>query len=150
MSDLRDLYQEVILDHSRSPRNFGVPEGANRSCEGYNPLCGDRYTVHAVVEGDVVQRVGFEGDGCAISKAAASTMTQAVEGMSRDEVSRLFETFHGLVTGELDVFDAVDELDKLAVFSGVSAFPMRVKCATLAWHTLQGALAGTGESVTTE
>ena len=140
MSDLRDLYQEVILDHSRSPRNFGVPAGADLVCDGFNPLCGDHYTVHVAVDGGLVTEVGFEGDGCAISKAAASTMTEAVKGRTLDDVAILFEAYRSMVTGHPCVVEV--PLGKLAVFEGVSEFPMRVKCATLAWHALKGALAG--------
>lgn len=148
MSDLSDLYQELILDHGRSPRNRGVPEGANHTCEGYNPLCGDRFTVHAKVADGVVEAVGFEGTGCAISTAAASTMTDAVRGLNREAVGRLFEAYRSLVSGGTG--EASEGLGKLAAFSGVGQFPMRVKCATLAWHTLLGALDGAGEPVSTE
>ncbi len=150
MSDLRDLYQEVILDHGKRPRNFRFPEGANRESEGYNPLCGDHLTLKARVEDGSVSDVGFQGDGCAISKAAASTMTEAVKGMTQSEISELFDSYHALVTGADGVEPDLDRLGKLAVFAGVSEFPMRVKCATLAWHTLQEALAGEGGTVSTE
>lgn len=150
MSDLRELYQEVILDHGKRPRNFRFPDGANRESEGYNPLCGDRITVKARVEAGVVADVGFEGEGCAISQAAASTMTEAIKGMGEGAITTLFETYHALVTGNASADAAMDELGKLAVFAGVAEFPMRVKCATLAWHTLQEALGGEGGTVTTE
>jgi nitrogen fixation NifU-like protein len=149
MSELRELYQSVILDHNRKPRNFGAPAGANRRADGNNPLCGDRLRVHVALEDDVVRDVGFEGHGCAISKASASLMTEAIKGRPAAEVERLFQTFHDLVTS--DPRSAPDDagLGKLAVFGGVREFPMRVKCATLCWHTLRAALAGGGE-VSTE
>jgi nitrogen fixation NifU-like protein len=151
MNELRDLYQEVILDHSRRPRNKRVPEGANRRVEGYNPLCGDRITLHVALEDGRVRDVGFEGSGCAISTAAASTMTEAVKGKTVPEVERLFAKLHDLVIGKGGETEAdLEELGKLAAFSGVSQFPMRVKCATLAWHALHEALAGGAETVTTE
>jgi nitrogen fixation NifU-like protein len=150
MADLRDLYQEVILDHNRRPRNFGVLEHANRTAEGYNPLCGDRLTVYLDVEGDVIRGVSFEGSGCAISKASASMMTDAVKGQTVAEVQRLFEAFHTMVTSSTDVAAPVVHLGKLAVFAGVREFPARVKCASLAWHTLQAALREAGAKVTTD
>ena len=150
MSDLRDLYQEVILDHGKRPRNFRFPEGANRESEGFNPLCGDRITLKAVVDGDVIRDVGFQGEGCAISQAAASTMTEAIKGKSLADVETLFSSYHALVTGSIEVEPDLDLLGKLAVFAGVAEFPMRVKCATLAWHTLHEALDGDGTTVTTE
>jgi nitrogen fixation NifU-like protein len=147
MADLRELYQEVILEHSKTPRNFKQPASVNRSAEGYNPLCGDHFTVYLDVEGDSIRDIGFKGSGCAISKASASMMTQIVKGKSKQEASALFQQFHKLVTG---TDEKVEDLGKLAVFSGVSEFPTRVKCATLAWHTLQAALAGQNDAVSTE
>ena len=147
MSDLRDLYQEVVLDHSRSPRNFRVLDGS-RQAEGFNPLCGDRVTVYVELEGDTIRDVAFQGSGCAISKASASLMTTALKGRTREEAEKLFDEFHRLVTGGGSA-DPV-ALGKLAVFSGVSEFPVRVKCATLAWHTLHAALEGLAEPVSTE
>ena len=147
MSDLRELYQELILDHSKKPRNFNKPEGANRTAEGYNPLCGDVVTVYLQLEDDVIRKIGFQGSGCAISKASASMMTDSVKGKTKDDAQVLFEKFHHLVTGEAG---DPDDLGKLTVFSGVSEFPIRVKCATLAWHTLRAALEGKGETVSTE
>ena len=147
MMDLRELYQEVILDHGRRPRNFRFPDNADRSAEGYNPLCGDRLTLKLRMEGEVIADAGFQGQGCAISTAAASTMTEAVKGMSAADAEELFQRFHHLVMGEGNVDP--EELGKLAVFAGVAEFPMRVKCATLAWHTLRAALAEGGR-VTTE
>jgi nitrogen fixation NifU-like protein len=150
--DPRELYQELILDHGRHPRNFRFPEGANRSAEGKNPLCGDHVIVQAKVENGVITEIGFQGSGCAISTAAASTMTEAVKGMGRKQVDELFHEFHELVMGKR--VGEPDELGKLAAFSGLSEFPMRVKCATLAWHTLEAALNGEAASkdatVTTE
>jgi len=150
MSDLQELYQEVILDHNRRPRNFQVLEDANRQAEGYNPLCGDKITVYLHLQDDVVRDISFQGAGCAISKASASLMTDSVKGKTRAEVEALFRRFHGLVTGEDDPESASVELGKLTVFSGVSEFPVRVKCASLAWHTLQAALKGEEKPVSTE
>jgi len=149
MADLRDLYQEVILEHSKAPRNYRELAGANQHAEGYNPLCGDHFTVYLDVEGDAIRDITFQGSGCAISKASASMMTQAVKGKSRAEAQKLFERFHKLVTtGEAN--GDRPELGKLAVFSGVSEFPVRVKCATLAWHTLQAAIEGKQDPISTE
>jgi nitrogen fixation protein NifU and related proteins len=149
MSDLRELYQQVILDHNKNPRNFREIAGASRKVEGYNPLCGDHYTIFLQLDGDTIKDVSFTGSGCAISKASASVMSSTVKGKSLDEAARLFDVFHRLVTGDRSGVDAV-ELERLAAFSGVSEFPARVKCATLAWHTLNAALKGEGSSVTTE
>jgi nitrogen fixation NifU-like protein len=142
-SDLRDLYQEVILDHNRKPRNFGPLAGADHTAEGSNPLCGDRVKVSLKMEGDVLQEIAFEGAGCAISTASASLMTEALAGKTTAEARALFAQFHEMLTAG-DPGDA-ETLGKLAVFSGVREFPMRVKCATLAWHTLKAALEETGE-----
>ena len=149
MSDLRELYQQVILDHNKNPRNFKELSGADRRVEGYNPLCGDHYTFFLNFEDDVIREVTFTGSGCAISKASASVMTSTVKGKSKDDAGRLFETFHKLVTGDSRELEAA-ELGRLAAFSGVSEFPARVKCATLAWHTLKTALDGQQETVSTE
>ena len=149
MSDLRELYQQVILDHNKNPRNYHeMPDATNR-VDGYNPLCGDHYTVFLKTEGDTIREVSFTGSGCAISKASASVMSSTVKGKSKEEADRLFETFHRLVTGDQSGLSAAD-LGRLAAFSGVSEFPARVKCATLAWHTLRSALDGNDEKVTTE
>jgi nitrogen fixation protein NifU and related proteins len=150
MSELTDLYQEVILDHNKRPRNFGRPASANRSAEGFNPLCGDHITVHLLVEGGVIREVAFEGSGCAVSKASASMMTEALKGRTEADAAALFETFRRLVTGCLLPEGGTAPLGKLAVFSGVSEFPTRVKCATLAWHTLRAALEGRHEAISTE
>ena len=150
MNELRELYQEVILDHSKRPRNLrGMPE-ANRHAVGHNPLCGDRATVYLLVEGDVVRDVSFEGAGCSISTASASMMTDALKGKTVAEAGALFERFHELVTADPSkAASASAELGKLAVFAGVHEFPMRVKCASLAWHTMKAALDG-GDKASTE
>jgi nitrogen fixation NifU-like protein len=142
MSELSELYQQVILDHNKKPRNFRVLEGANRKAEGYNPLCGDQLTVYMELEGDVVREVSFEGSGCAISKASASMMTQAVKGKSLEDARTLFNEFHRMVMGELDEETEPNHLGRLTIFSGVREFPARVKCATLSWHTMHAALTG--------
>ena len=136
--DLRDLYQEVILDHNRKPRNFGKLENANRKAEGHNPLCGDRLTVYLDLEGGRIRDIRFEGSGCAISKASASMMTSEVKGKTVEEAENTFRKFHRMVTQEGD--GGVEELGKLAAFSGVREFPVRVKCASLPWHTMEAAL----------
>jgi nitrogen fixation NifU-like protein len=147
MSDLRDLYQEVILDHSKRPRNFHAIAGASRKAEGYNPLCGDRETVYLVLEGDRVRDVAFQGAGCAISTASASMMTESVKGKTRAEAEALFARFHDLITGKNgETKKDAPELGKLEVFSGVREYPVRVKCATLPWHTLKAALASDGRA----
>ncbi|MGH7723936.1 MAG: Fe-S cluster assembly sulfur transfer protein SufU [Candidatus Eiseniibacteriota bacterium] len=149
MSDLRDLYQEIVLDHSKSPRNERVIESADADAEGFNPLCGDRVHVYLALDGDRLEDVSFEGSGCAISKASASMMTQALKGRTRTEAEKLFAAFHRLVTG-VEAAPNGEALGKLAVFAGVSEFPVRVKCASLAWHTMRAALSGQRDSVTTE
>jgi nitrogen fixation NifU-like protein len=149
MSDLRELYQQVILDHNKTPRNFREIANPTSRVEGYNPLCGDHYTVYLQLDGDTIKDVSFTGSGCAISKASASVMSSTVKGKSKEEADRLFGTFHKLVTGDTSGLDAAD-LGRLAAFSGVSEFPARVKCATLAWHTLRTALDGEKDTVTTE
>jgi nitrogen fixation NifU-like protein len=149
MSELSELYQQVILDHNKKPRNFHKMEAANRRAEGYNPLCGDQLTVYLDLEEDVVQDISFEGSGCAISKAAASMMTQAIKGKTRAEAETLFDEFHRMVTGELDEELTPNHLGRLTIFSGVRDFPARVKCATLSWHTMHAALRGE-EVVSTE
>jgi nitrogen fixation protein NifU and related proteins len=150
MGDLRDLYQEVILEHSKAPRNFRALPDPDRKAEGFNPLCGDHFTVYLQMQGDVIRDVVFQGSGCAISKASASMMTQALKGKTRHDADELFHRFHDVVTGHAPADGAQPELGKLAVFSGVSEFPTRVKCATLAWHTLQAALEGKQDAVSTE
>jgi len=152
MDELRELYQEVILDHGRSPRNLGRPEGANREAHGDNPLCGDRIDVFLTVTDGVVTDVGFEGRGCAISTASASMMTEMLRGRTVDEVRALFDSFHAMVAGDDGATDTAGvDLDKLMVLSGVRQYPMRVKCATLAWHTMKAALSGSdSETISTE
>ena len=151
MTELRELYQQVILDHNKNPRNFGRPDETNREQEGHNPLCGDELRVYLHVdEDDTIKDIGFDGSGCAISKASASLMTDALKGMPAAAARELFERFHHVVTGDSDA--GVDDADigKLVVFAGVREFPMRVKCATLAWHTMRSALDGEDSPVTTE
>jgi nitrogen fixation NifU-like protein len=149
MTDLQDLYQDLILDHGRRPRNFRRLDQADRSAEGYNPLCGDKVKIYLKMDDDVVEDISFEGSGCAISTASASIMTQALKGKTRAEAEELFATFHDLVTGQPSRLDTPD-LGKLEAFSGVSEFPIRVKCATLSWHTLRAALNGNVGVVSTE
>jgi len=150
MSDLRELYQQVILDHTKKPRNFGKLEQASAFAEGFNPLCGDSVAVYLTVEDGVVKDVRFEGKGCAISTASASLMTEAIKGRSVADVRALFERFHDVVTGLPEAEPDLEALGKLAVLAGVREFPMRVKCASLAWHTMVSALAGGEQPVTTE
>ncbi len=150
MSDLRELYQEMILDHSRRPRNYHLLENGNRKGEGFNPLCGDRIKLYLRLEGDVIREIGFEGSGCAISKASASMMTESVKGKTVAEAEEFFTHFHNMLSGaSAKSFDRT-KLGKLSVFSGVCEFPVRVKCATLAWHTLRSALKGEEKKVSTE
>jgi nitrogen fixation protein NifU and related proteins len=139
----------VILDHNKSPQNFFKLEGANHQAEGYNPLCGDHLTVFLKLESDIVKEISFQGSGCAISKASGSMMTSHVKGKTISEIKQLFDKFHTMLTGNPDSTPP-EGLDKLEVFSGVCEFPSRVKCATLAWHTLNSALAGKKEIVSTE
>ncbi len=151
MSDLLALYQEVILDHNKQPRNYGELTAAAHRAEGNNPLCGDRLTVELELDSRRIIDVMFRGQGCAISTASASLMTEAVKGKTLDEASTLFEGFHRMLTGDPSVpAEAPDELGKLVVFAGVREFPIRVKCATLPWHTFRAALRGSGDDVTTE
>ena len=148
MSDLRELYQQVILDHNKSPRNFRKIENPTRATEGYNPLCGDHLHLYVTLEGERIADVAFEGSGCAISKASASLMTSLLNGKTKAEAEALFQEFHDLITK--DETPDLEHLGKLAVFSGVREYPTRVKCATLAWHTLRAALEGKDDPVTTE
>ena len=150
MADLRDLYQELILEHSKAPRNYRELASPDHKAEGFNPLCGDRFTVYLQMQGDRIQDIGFQGSGCAISKASASMMAQTLKGKTRSEAEDLFNRFHKVVTGQGASHGHEADLGKLAVFSGVSEFPTRVKCATLAWHTLQAALEGKQDAVSTE
>ncbi len=148
--DVRELYQSTILDHNKRPRNFRVPEARNREARGNNPLCGDQLTVYLDVEDGTVRDVGFQGSGCAISKASASLMTEAVKGRRLEEVEALFGRFHALLTGDPATPPGDAGLGKLAVFAGVREYPVRVKCATLPWHTVRAALRGDAATVRTE
>lgn len=148
MSELNELYQQMILDHNRRPRNFRKLENADRKAEGFNPLCGDHLTLYVNLDGERIVDIAFEGSGCAISKASASIMTDVVKGKSRGEAEELFEKMHRMLTGKEKA--DLDQMGKLAAFSGVSEFPARVKCATLAWHTLNAALDQKSDPVTTE
>ncbi len=150
MADLRDLYQEVILDHHKKPRNFHKLEHANRQADGYNPLCGDKLSVYMHVENGIVKDIAFVGAGCAISTASASMMTESLKGKSEVEVKAIFERFHQLVTNHSESPVDPATMGKLAVFSGVREYPVRVKCATLAWHTMRAALEEIQETVATE
>jgi len=168
MSELSDLYQEVILDHSRHPHNYGALPEATRQAEGYNPLCGDQLTLYLKLDGDKIQDIRFEGHGCAISKSSASVMTDIVKGKSKTEASALIDKFRQLVMGNSDVgadlvsaresdlragtrpAPTMDPTDKMAIFSGISEFPARVKCAVLGWHTLRSALENKAEKASTE
>ena len=149
MSDLRELYQEIILEHNKSPRNFRKIENPDREVEGYNPLCGDHYTIYVNVEGDNITDVSFQGSGCAISKSSASVMTQALKGKKIADAEELFKGFRQMVTGEAGDADP-ERLGKLAAFSGVKEHPSRVKCAILAWHALNNALHGEDKPASTE
>ena len=150
MSDLRELYQEVILDHNKRPRNFRAIENPTRTAKGHNPLCGDRLTLYLTLDGDQIADVAFEGSGCAISKASASLMTEALKGKTVAQAEALFERFHDVVTAPGDAPVNTDGLGKLAVFAGVREFPARVKCASLAWHTMKAAVATPDAVVSTE
>ncbi len=150
MSDLNELYQQVILDHNRNPRNYGALENADGEADGHNPLCGDKVRVYVALDGDIIRGAQFEGSGCAISTASASLMTEALIGKTLAEAEALFAGFQELVTTRQDAMDAVESMGKLAVFAGVRAYPMRVKCATLAWHTFKAALNQETATVTTE
>ena len=150
MTELNDLYQQVILDHNKRPRNYKKLENATNESEGFNPLCGDRIHIYVQLDGDTVQDISFEGSGCAISKASASMLTETVKGKTRSEIQELFVKVHNMLTAPLQVEVDTNGLGKLAVFSGVREFPVRVKCATLAWHTLNASLQGKSEAVSTE
>ncbi|MBI4810008.1 MAG: SUF system NifU family Fe-S cluster assembly protein [Ignavibacteriales bacterium] len=150
MTALRELYQEVILDHNKSPRNYYRMENADRKIDGYNPLCGDHFTLFVKLENDRIKDISFEGAGCAISKASASVMSSAVKGKTISEAEELFHKFHKLMIGEADPMENIESLGKLAAFSGVTEYPARVKCATLAWHTLHTALTTKEHRATTE
>jgi nitrogen fixation NifU-like protein len=149
MSELSELYQQVILDHNKKPRNFHKIEEANARAEGFNPLCGDQLTVYMQMDEGVVRDISFEGSGCAISKASASMMTQSLKGKTRAEAETLFQEFHRMVKGELDTEANANQLGRLTIFAGVRDYPARVKCASLSWHTMMAALEGQ-ETTTTE
>ena len=149
-NEFRELYQEIILDHNRSPRNFRKMEDATHVLDGRNPLCGDHYKIYLKVKNNCIEDVSFEGSGCAISKASASVMSTMVKGKTIEEADEYFEIFHKIVTGEVNMEDYLERIGKLAAFGGVSEFPVRVKCASLAWHTLNSAIHGKNESVSTE
>lgn len=149
--ELRELYQQVILDHNKAPRNFRKIEDASNFAEGHNPLCGDNVTIYMIVDGNnIIQDISFQGSGCAISKASASLMTSILKGKTVEEAEKLFHKFHDLVTDKLGDNFSVDEFGKLAVFAGVREFPARVKCASLAWHTMMNALHNKSEKAVTE
>lgn len=150
MSDLRELYQELILDHNKKPRNYRRIENANHKAEGFNPLCGDRLTLYADLDGDKIRDISFEGSGCAISKASASLMTEAIKGKTPTQAKVLFEKFHHMVTTPVGESVETSDLGKLEAFAGVREFPARVKCASLAWHTLRAALDEQKDPVSTE
>lgn len=150
MSDLRELYQEVILGHSKAPRNFGKLDASTHSGYGFNPLCGDKIYLQLRVRDNVIEEIRFEGSGCAISTASASLMTEALKGKTLDEADAIFEKFHAMVTTPVSQTVDTSSLNKLSVFSGVREFPVRVKCASLAWHTLHNAVHGSGETAKTE
>ncbi len=150
MTELYELYQQVILDHNKKPRNFHRMESASAKSEGFNPLCGDRLIVYVQREGDQIKDISFEGSGCAISKASASLMTESVKGKSKAEIEALFKRVHEMLTAPPDASIDIEGLGKLAAFSGVREFPVRVKCATLAWHTLKSALKGEQTPISTE
>lgn len=148
--ELRELYQEVILDHNKSPRNFKKLETANKTAEGYNPLCGDKINIYLEVQNDIVKDISFIGSGCAISKASASIMSTIIKGKTIKEAEKLFGKFHDFITGRLNENESIEDLGKLAVLAGVKEFPVRVKCASLAWHTMISALKNENKTVTTE
>jgi nitrogen fixation NifU-like protein len=150
MEEFRELYQQVILDHNKNPRNFREIENASFVKEGVNPLCGDHYTLYLIIKDNVITDISFKGAGCAISKASASIMSSVLKGKTRAEAEKIFKLFHEVVTGEIDPLLHMEELGKLAAFAGVAEFPMRVKCATLAWHTMHAALEQENGPVSTE
>ncbi len=150
MSELGELYQQVILDHNKNPRNYGALKVYTHFAEGYNPLCGDRFNVYAVMEGDLIKDVSFQGSGCAISKSSASIMTSMVKGKTKAEAEKLIQEFQKLVTSKMDENPEEEKLGKLAVFAGVKEFPARIKCASLAWHTLGSAISDEKQTVSTE
>ena len=149
-SEFKELYQEIILEHNKAPRNFGKLEQATHTMDGRNPLCGDHYKIYLQVEDGIIEEVRFEGSGCAISKASASVMTTTIKGKTVEEAEEYFQKFHQIVTGETDIEESFDSVGKIAAFAGVADFPVRVKCATLAWHTMHNIIQGKGSATTTE
>ena len=150
MSDLQELYQDMVIDHNNRPRNYRTLEGANRTVEGYNPLCGDRIILYVRMEDDLIADIGFQGSGCAISRASTSMMTEGVKGKSKAEAKEIFDAFHQMITRGPDMDFDSEKVGDLEILSGVSEFPARVKCATLSWHTLHSALEGREEPISTE
>lgn len=150
MSELSELYQQVILDHNKNPRNFGELKPYTHFAEGYNPLCGDRFNIYAVMDGDVIANISFSGSGCAISKSSASIMTALLKGKTKQEAEKIFDLFQHLVTSEITEIPDEEKLGKLAVFAGVREFPSRIKCASLAWHTMKSAIEGKAKVTSTE
>ena len=149
-AELKELYQQVILDHNKSPRNLGKIENANQTAEGYNPLCGDKVNIYIEMDGNVIKDISFQSSGCAISRASCSLMSSAIKGKTREEAEKIFNHFHDLIIGKLDENKSFEELGKLAVFGGVKDFPSRVKCASLPWHTMMNALRKDDEKIATE
>lgn len=150
MTNTRSLYEQVILDHNKAPRNFGEMKDADRSEEGYNPLCGDQFTIYIKMDGNTISEIQFQGAGCAISKSSASVMTTLIKGKTTKEAQALFDTFHTMITSDPEAPIVKEDLGKLMVFSGVREYPIRIKCATLPWYTLLAAIKGSGDSVSTE
>jgi nitrogen fixation NifU-like protein len=150
MSDLRELYQDIIMDHNKNPQNFHKLENATKVVDGKNPLCGDHYTIYLIIEDDIIKDIGFDGSGCAISKASGSVMTTIVKGKTVKEADELFEKFHDVVTGSIKFDDAIMNLGKLGAFAGVAEFPSRVKCASLAWHAMHQGISKDKSEVFTE
>lgn len=148
--EFKELYQEIILDHNRSPRNYRKMDDSTHVLDGENPLCGDHYTIYLKVHDNIIEDVSFEGSGCAISKASASVMSTVIKGKTVDEANAYFEIFHKLITGEADMDEYFEKAGKIAAFGGVAEFPVRVKCASLPWHTMHNALANNEKAVTTE
>lgn len=148
--ELNDLYQQVILDHNKNPRNFGKLDPHTHSADGHNPLCGDQIEVQLLIDGDIIKDVMFNGNGCAISKASASIMTTLIKGKNLDEAKQYFDEFHDVITADMDKEIDLDSMGKIAVFAGVREFPSRIKCANLAWHTMNNAIHGKNETATTD
>lgn len=150
MSDLKELYQDIIMDHNKNPQNFHKLENASRVIDGKNPLCGDHYTIYLKIEDGIIKDIGFDGSGCAISKASGSVMTTLLKGKTVAEAEELFNKFHEIVTGKIDISEAIMESGKMAAFGGVAEFPSRVKCASLAWHAMHQGISGDTNEISTE